>query len=838
MHDTLRLDLPLLLPDITDASDACVGRLIDSLSKRAGVLHAHVVPATADAPASLCIHHDPARLSLPQIRKIVEAAGAELTGRYGHILWQMDGITHQRRARTVSDRLRNLSGVLEAGADAAGLVRIEYDRQQTDENAIRAVPHSMGVYERGITPTPPHGTHQHGHQHEAHDKPHDHAGKHGHAHHHHHHHSGLFGQHGELIFALLAGFCLATGFVISLTTPSASLSLPLGFYIAAYGFGGFHTVREAYDSLRLRRFEIDTLMLVAAAGAAALGAWAEGALLLFLFSLGHALEHHAMGKARHAIEALSDLMPQLANMRDEDGIKQVAIEDLRIGDVVVVRPGERVPADGFVLTGRSSINEAPITGESMPADKHSVPDALRARQRPGLLSRAHLAFAGTINGEGALDIEVTRLSGDNMLARVVHMVSEAETRKSPTQHFADRFERIFVPLVLALVGALLLSPLLTGEPFRDAFYRAMAVLVAASPCALAIATPSAVLSGVARAARGGVLVKGGRALEALGMVRTIAFDKTGTLTSGTPHIREIVPAPGITRDELLATAIAVESLSDHPLARAVAEDGLAMLGSTKIPEAENLRSLTGAGIAATVAGDMVWIGKAGLFGSDDVPALSPHMADVMADLQAKGLTVMAIRHGARELGAIGLADNPRTEAQPAIARLRKLGIKHMVMLSGDHQQVASQIGAEVGLDEAQGGLLPDDKVAAIRQLQGDGPVAMVGDGVNDAPAMASAAVGIAMGVAGSDMALETADVALMADDLGRLPFAVLLGRKTVSTIRQNLFLSLGMVAILVPATLFGLGIGPAVVLHEGSTLVVVANALRLLSFRDRGAARA
>ena len=425
-------------------------------------------------------------------------------------------------------------------------------------------------------------------------------------------------------------------------------------------------------------------------------------------------------------------------------------------------------------------------------------------------------------------------STDSALARVVRMVSEAETRKSPTQRFTDRFERIFVPSVLVLAVVMLFAWVVVDEPFRDSFYRAMAVLVAASPCALAIATPSAVLSGIARAARGGVLIKGGAPLEELGSLKAMAFDKTGTLTEGRPRITDIVPVNGTSETELLTVAVAVESLSDHPLAAAITRDGKARLGNNIVPSARDLKGLTGRGVTATINGEMVWIGKAEMFGVGQIPALGDEVVNAVEQLRQAGRTSMIVRLGSRDLGAIGLSDTPRAGAREALQRLRELGISRMIMISGDHQRVAQAVASEVGLDEAWGDLMPEDKVEAIRKLREQDKVAMVGDGVNDAPAMANATVGIAMGAAGSDVALETADVALMADDLRHLPFAVGLSRHTRGIIRQNVFVSLGIVAFLVPATILGLGIGPAVALHEGSTLLVVFNALRLLAYRDKG----
>ena len=648
---------------------------------------------------------------------------------------------------------------------------------------------------------------------------------------HQHEHGGLFGANTEMIFALLCGALLGVGALLPKLTNVPSW-LPLTCFVLAYFFGGFYTLREAIENIKLKRFEIDTLMLVAAAGAAALGSWAEGALLLFLFSLGHALEHYAVGRAKRAIEALAELAPDTATVVRDGQTMEIPVAELVVGDTVVVRPNERLPADGFIVKGSSAINQAPVTGESIPVDKRPVDDAAVARTRPDLVDSASKVFTGTINGTGSIEIEVTRKSSDSALARVVKMVSEAETRQSPTQRFTDKFERIFVPAVLALAFILLFAWVVIDETFRDSFYRSMAVLVAASPCALAIATPSAVLSGIARAARAGVLIKGGAPLEELGSLNAMAFDKTGTLTEGRPRITDVVPTSGTTEQELMTVAVAVESLSDHPLAAAIARDGLARLGGVQPPAADGLNNLIGRGVTAKLNGETVWIGKAEMFGVDGVPALRAEVQGAIQNLRDNGRTTMVVRKGDRDLGAIGLLDTPREGAQQALQELRSLGISRMIMISGDHQKVATAVAKQVGLDEAWGDLMPEDKVEAIRKLRQETKVAMVGDGVNDAPAMANATVGIAMGAAGSDVALETADVALMADDLRHLPFAVGLSRQTRSIIRQNVFVSLGIVAVLVPATIMGMSMGVAVAVHEGSTLLVVFNALRLLAYRD------
>ena len=647
-----------------------------------------------------------------------------------------------------------------------------------------------------------------------------------------HAHGGIFGPRTELTFALLSGATLAIGFAVENLASGFPEWLPTAFYLAAYFFGGFYTLREAIENLRHRKFAIDSLMLVAAAGAAMLGAFAEGALLLFLFSIGHALEGYAMGRARRAIEALSELAPDVATVLRDGAELLLPVEELAAGDVVRVRPNERLPADGFVIEGHSAVDQAPVTGESMPVDKSPVADRAVARSRPDAVTAGSRVFAGTLNGGGALEVEVTRIAAQSTLSKIAQLVSEAENERSPTQRMTDRFERIFVPLVLVLAFVLLFAFTVIDEPFRDSFYRSMAVLVAASPCALAIATPSAVLSGIGRAARGGVLIKSGAALEDLGVLKAMAFDKTGTLTQGEPRITDIIPVTGVDEQDLLAVTVAVEKLSDHPLAQAIVRDGGERLARPPELEATDLKSLTGQGVTAKLQSETVWIGKAEMFGANGLEPLGAEAAAAVANLRDAGRTTMAIRKGGRDLGVIGLMDTPREGVRDALAQLRSLGIERMVMISGDHTKVAQSIAREVGLDEAHGDLMPEDKVETIAALSREAKVAMVGDGVNDAPAMAKATVGIAMGAAGSDVALETADVALMADDLRHLPFAVGLSRQSRRIIRQNVFVSLGVVALLVPATILGLGIGPAVVMHEGSTLLVVFNALRLLAYRD------
>ncbi|MCK9285494.1 MAG: cadmium-translocating P-type ATPase [Rhodocyclaceae bacterium] len=772
-NEKLELDLPLVLPDVPDERDRCVERLTRLLQAE-GLEKVHLIDDNGHA--RLCLHYDPQRFSVSRLRELAQAAGTTLGKRFHHESLRIDGMDCPTCATVIEHALQRTDGVLEASVSyAAERLRLEFDSEKIARAAIVRRIQALGytVLEEG-------------------------------------HEAGWFAEHRELLLSGAAGVLLLAGWLTGLA--GAPRGLSLGLLLGAYAAGGFYTLRDAWQSLKSRRFDIDTLMIVAAAGAAALGAWAEGALLLFLFSLGHALEHMAMDRARKAIEALAELAPKIALVQRGGAEIEVRIEQLLRGDRVVVKPGSRIPADGQVVSGNSAVDQSPVTGESIPVDK-----------QPG-----DKVFAGTVNSEGGLIVEVTKLAGESTLARMVKMVAEAQTQKSPTQRFTDRFEGIFVPVVLVGSALLIVLPPLLGFPFAESFYRAMAVLVAASPCALAIATPSAVLSGIARAARGGVLIKGGAHLENLGMLTAIAFDKTGTLTVGKPKLTDVFSV-GDDEARLLTIAAAAESRSAHPLALAVVAE--AKRRGLTWTEASEVEAVTGKGLRAQVDGQKVIIGNAKLFENEAIPEEIRQQA---MRLEAEGKTTMLIQADGRFLGVVAVADTPRESARAVLARLHQIGIGKTIMLTGDNESVGRAIAKAIGLDDVEARLLPEDKVKAIEALgQRYGLVAMVGDGVNDAPAMARATVGIAMGGAGTDVALETADVALMADDLSKLPFAVALSRASKRIIRQNLWVSLGVVAVLIPATLFGwAGIGIAVLIHEGSTIVVVVNALRLLAYRE------
>ena len=792
----LQIKIPLILPEVPDEKDQCVDKLIKQLQSKDGLEKVHVPDETDNGVPQLCFHYDPELISIDRIQKLAEQTGAEITKKFGHKLIEVEGIRHTRHARNIERNLRSKAGILEASVSGSGMVRLEFDTSKIDESEILKSLRKEGLDISDTQVSAERFLQQAGKSEplEAEEKEHNHDHDHeeGEDHDHVHSHGGIFGKNTELIFSIICGALLGIGFGLSYVEAVPSW-VSLTLYIAAYFFGGYFTAKEAIQTVAKGGFEIDFLMLVAAIGAAILGEWAEGALLLFLFSMGHALEHYAMNKARKSIAALAELAPKTALLKRNGKTEEVGVEELSIGDIIVVKPNSKISADGVVVDGRSSVNQAPITGESVPVDKEPVDDPNKDWSEEKDINDEHRAFSGTINGNNTLEIKVTKVAKDSTLSRLVKLVNEAQTQKSPTQRLTDKFEKYFVPAVLVLVVLLHFAFLVIDETFSESFYRAMAVLVAASPCALAIATPSAVLSGVARAAQSGVLIKGGRPLEDLGVITALAFDKTGTLTEGKPKLTEVVPLGDMQEEELLKIAVAVENLSDHPLAKAVVRDGKERLKGADIPEAKDLEAVLGKGIKATLGSEKVYIGNLDLFESLDEKKPSKEIEEKVKSLESDGNTTMLIRQNDDYIGIIALMDTPRKEAKNTLEQLKKIGIKRMIMLTGDNQKVADAVAKEIGLTDAWGSLLPEEKVEAIKELrEKEDKVAMVGDGVNDAPAMANSTVGIAMGAAGSDVALETADIALMADKLETLPFAIGLSRKAKGIIKQNLWMSLGM----------------------------------------------
>jgi len=822
MSRTLQLDLDVILPTAHSAQDRCVHELVTTLERVDGIDSVHVshkdnASAGAEGEAQLCMHLAPGAISLKRLTERVRATGASIEDRYGHLMLAADGVGNTSRATALTQQLRLIPGVVDGAVTVEGIVRVEYDSTATNHVTLkRELDTSLGLKIRTSRSSEPAPSAHHA----SHDAQHaqEHGDDDGHGHEHGHGSSRV-----ELTAALvsLAIYLVARG----LDWFTAIDGPVTGLYVTAALLTGVFVARDALLSVRARVFDIDQLMLIAAIGAAFIGHWSDAALLLVLFSLGHALEGYAMNRARNAIEALGELAPATARRKD-DPMVEVPVGELQVGDVILVRPNERLAADGVIVAGETSIDESAVTGESVPVDKAAIADRTVALEGFETIPPEHRVFAGTLNGPAAIEVMVLRVAADSTLSRVVALVAEAETQISPTQRLTNRIVRVFVPAVFVLVGFLLIVPPLSGEAFTDSFARAMAVLVAASPCALAIATPSAVLAAIARAARDGILVKGGGPLEELGKVSAIAFDKTGTLTEGKPLLTDIEPAAGVNEAELLRITLAVEQASDHPIARAITIGADQRLPTEGRLDATQVTAVNGKGVTGQVAGKPVLIGNAALFEDIDIPA---NIRTSKKTLESNGRTTMIVRHGERFLGVLGVMDTPRPEARAAIETLRTIGIDNIVMLSGDNQLVATAVAAQVGIADARGGLLPADKVDAINTLAEQGGVAMIGDGVNDAPALATANVGIAMGAAGSDVALETADIALMADRLEQLPVAVALARRASRKIKQNLFFSLAVVAALIPMTILGVGISIAVIAHEGSTLIVVANALLLLN---------
>jgi Cd2+/Zn2+-exporting ATPase len=629
---------------------------------------------------------------------------------------------------------------------------------------------------------------------------------------------GVAHEHGSAVArwapTLAAGAGIAAGFA------AQALGAAAGVWQALYGLGilagGIPVARAAWTALRARHTtDINFLMLIAVIGAVILGEWAEAATVLVLFSIAEALEGHSMERARAAIRALVQLAPPVARVRGEEGERLLPVEQVPVGALLLIRPGDRIPLDGEVVAGVSTVNQAPITGESIPAEKG-----------PG-----DPIFAGTLNERGSLEVSVTRSAADSTLARIVQLVEEAQSNRSASEQFIDRFARVYTPAVL-LVATLIatLPPLLFDAPWGTWVYRALTLLIVACPCALVISTPVAIVCALTRAARSGALIKGGAALERVGALRAVVFDKTGTLTQGRPSLTDVVALNGLPERELLRLAAGVERHSEHAVAAAIVEG--ARTAGVDAPVTAAFEALPGQGVRAVVEGSEVIVGKPALVretvGSDGPDAARAEA--VTAGLESQGKTVVWLARADEIVGLFAVADAPRDEARETVAALRSLGISHVEMLTGDNPATAAAVATAVGIDRFHAELLPADKVKRVAALNAEvGPTAMVGDGINDAPALALASVGIAMGAAGTDVALETAEIALMGDDLSRLPRVIALSRRALRIIQANVALSLLVKAGFIALTMAGLSsLWLAVVADSGCSLIVVANSLRLL----------
>ncbi len=624
--------------------------------------------------------------------------------------------------------------------------------------------------------------------------------------------SGLF-----LLVGFLTHIWLAGGFLAALGSEGLALAheVPLAakaFYSLSILAGVWHFLPKAWHALRRLRPDMNLLMAVAVCGAVGIGEWFEAATVAFLFAVSLALESWSVGRARRAIAALMDLAPPTARLRHADGTEeQIAPEQVPVGAVFVVMPGERFPLDGRVVQGTSHVNQAPITGESKPVTKQAGDEV----------------FAGTINGDGALEVECTKAAQDTTLAHIIRMVSEAQSRRAPSEQWVEKFARVYTPAVMGLaLAVLLMPPLLFGGAWREWLYNSLVLLVIACPCALVISTPVSIVAALAASARQGVLIKGGAYMEAPARLKAVAFDKTGTLTEGKPAVAEVVPLNGHNDRELLERAAAMEARSDHPLARAIV--AYAQDRGIRPAPAEDFQIVQGKGATARFDGRQFWLGSHRYLEERGQETEEVHQR--LEAMSGAGRTVAVVGNEEHVCGLIALADKVRPQARQTIQELRLAGVEHLIMLTGDNQPTAQAIARAIGVDEYRAEMLPADKVTVVEDLVARyGEVAMVGDGVNDAPALARATVGIAMGAIGSDAAIETADIALMSDDLTRLPWLIRHSRRTLAVIRQNISFSLAVKALFVVLTLIGFAsLWAAIAADMGASLLVIFNGLRLL----------
>lgn len=609
-----------------------------------------------------------------------------------------------------------------------------------------------------------------------------------------------------------AGLLILVGWIVEYGGGNVPLSHAA--FAAAILIGGYATIRQGLRALAHLRFDMNGMMTGAVIGAALLGQWEEGAVVAFLYAVSNWLEGYTMDRARRSIHALTDLAPKEARVRRDGGEMVISVEEVRIGDILLVRPGEKFATDGVVRAGTSAVDQAPITGESVPVDKG-----------PG-----EPVYAGTLNGHGALEVEVTRRVADTTLARIIHLVEKAQAQRAPSQRLVERFARVYTPVVFGLALGLMVVPsLLFGLPWGPWIYRGLALLIVSCPCALVVSTPVTIVSAIANAARHGVLIKGGAYLEELGRLKVIAMDKTGTLTRGKPEVTDVIPLDGQGAAELLALAAGVEVHSEHPLARAIVQ--AAERQGFALPISTGFTAIPGKGGRAVLNGQTIYVGSLRLSAG-----LMDHQRNrkTVEAVESEGKTVVVVGTAERLLGILALEDQLRPQSRQAVIDLRAAGIQHVALLTGDNRVTAEAIARQVGADTVRAELLPDQKLEAVRALQAEfGSLAMVGDGVNDAPALAASSVGIAMGVAGSDVALETADVALMADDLSKLPFLMRLGQATVRVIRQNIAFALVIKAVAILAVFPGwLTLWLAVLGDMGATVLVILNGMRLAARRE------
>lgn len=776
------VDIPVALPAQAECS-ACAVRLKESIEQTKGVSAVDM----SERNDTMTVHFDPDLVTVRGIEERTREACGLLAARYCHRTFVLGGLDCADCARSIERALARRPGVLYSSVNfASSRLFVELDCADMPIEVVvgdvKALGYQVWTEEeyrarlKNQTPRP------------------------------------FYLRSPRARLTLVSFLFLIAGAALWLAT-SPPRAAAIALLSAAIVVGGYPVARNAWNTLvRTRNVDMNVLMTVATIGAAAVGSWVEAALVVALFGLGETLEGWAVDRTRGSIQQLMNLTPDEALVRHEDHEETMPVDQVQVGEIVLVRPGARIPLDGVVVKGHSSVDESPITGESLP----------RAKQENDLV------YAGTINQRGSLEVRVASLARDSTLARLIEMVEEAQGQKAPTQRWVDSFARYYTPAVMsvALLTALL-PPLVLGASWGAWVYKALALLILACPCALVISTPVTIVSAIGAASRQGVLIKGGAHLEAAGTVTAVAFDKTGTLTEGTPRVTAVLSFNGATQDEVLAFAATVERDSEHPLAGAVLHAAAAR--GVDLATADDFESLPGRGAWARVNGSTCYVGNTRLFEEIGVILDTAAMATVN-EHQNRGETVVLVGTLAGVIGAVSIADQVRPLSRSAIAGLRAAGIRYITMLTGDNRQTAAAVAADLGLDDYQAELLPEHKVQAVHEIAAQhGPVAMVGDGVNDAPALAAATVGIAMGAAGTDTALETADIALMADDLSKVPFAIELSRATRATVRQNITFALALKVVTLLLVFPGwLTLWMAVLADTGGSLIVIGNGLRLV----------
>ncbi|MDO8586401.1 MAG: heavy metal translocating P-type ATPase [Armatimonadota bacterium] len=776
--ETKTLDIPVALPEYYENCERCIERLKESLLKIEGMQSVELDEATS----SLIVTYDASFTSIEGVIESARQIGVEIVRRYTHEIVTLSGLDCPDCAQKVERTLLKMDGVLWASVNyATSILSIEYLSASVSHQNVVGWVRRLGydIVEEapampGVAPV-------------AKVEP--------------------VWRNRRALLTLTSGLFLVLGFL------SSRLGLPDPFPNAMYAIalvtGGYYPARSGLFSARALALDTNFLMTAAALGAVALGEWADGAMVLFLFSLGSALEAYTVERTRRSIRLLIELFPRDALVKRNGREERVPIQQISVGETVIIKPGDQIAVDGVVAAGSSSVDQSAVTGESTPAEKVAG-DAV---------------FAGSMNQRGAMEVRVTSAAEDNTLSKIIHLVEEAQARKAPSQRFSERFGRIYTPLVIvAAVGLSVIPPLLGGD-FAEWFRKSLILLVVSCPCALVISTPVAIVASIGNAARNGILVKGGAYLEELGRISVIAFDKTGTLTTGRLEVENVFPVPGHTEQDVLKTAATIESKSEHPLADAILARARAR--GVELGDIAYFEALPGMGARAVIDGRLTYIGNDRLLA--DIKLTPPEIPGLEPDA-CNGKTLMYVCVENTVLGVITATDTVKKTTPDAVRELRRAGIVKTVMITGDNAATARAVASDLGIDDVYSDLLPEEKVDIIRDLvKRHGRVAMVGDGINDAPALAAATIGIAMGGAGAHSVLETADVTLMADDLSKLPYSIRLSRSSLRIIKQNVTFAVIVVAALVLSTLVGwLTLAGGVIGHEGSALIVIANGMRLL----------